>query len=565
MSEPGQPEAPLAPEAPEPRPDRLQRWFAAEVRAAEQDVKRGLLAAPRTWMRRGRLGSRGLAGGAVAATGVVVLLVVALATGLLGGAVGPSPSAGASGVTSTAGIAWGSNGIPASIDGDPVLTPAAALARAQASTDATTFLVGGWLLNEHAACPAPTSESPALLFTGLCGGQPALFGSPAPDARGRSPSDLNGPILWTVFLDGSSPPMPSPENPLAPFDLVVVLRVHTHDPSAASCSAAVRPQCDVAVVVDAVVWKGTVGPSAVPYPSGALYADGIPSTLDGQPVLRPTQAAAQAAASTDASTFLVGGWVTGWFPFPYSSCPQPTGSEADQVLDQGPCGVYLAESPVVDQTGPLKLHFQVGLSDDRYSGPVIVRVHTHDPLAINCTAANQDACAHAVVVDTLLWDGPALGPDGLPSWIDGQATISVPEAQAMLAHSTSATELFVRGWYSDFAYKCLSVPATVPPTPGSSLLPDDCQPSILGPAPLPVGQFQASASDLDLTLGPGIDSPPIGEVVLEIHGHDAAAAACDSSIRAACDAAVIVDRIVWTASTGIVTIAPTTITPAPSR
>ena len=61
--------------------------------------------------------------------------------------------------------------------------------------------------------------------------------------------------------------------------------------------------------------------------------------------------------------------MTGWFPFPYSSCPQPTGSEADQVLDQGPCGVYLAESPIVDETGPLKLHFQVGLSDDRTRAP----------------------------------------------------------------------------------------------------------------------------------------------------------------------------------------------------
>ena len=222
MSEPRQPGAPMAPEAPEPRPDRLQRWFAAEVRAAEQDVKRGLLAAPRPWIRRGRLGSRGFAGGAVAATGVVVLLVVALASGFLGGAVGPSPSAGASGATTRRASSWGANGIPVSIDGEPVLTPSAALARAQASTDATTFLVGGWLVNEQAACPAPTSESPALLFTGLCGGQPALFGSPAPDAQGRSPSDFNGPILWTVFLDGSSPPSRSPENPRAPFDLVVV-------------------------------------------------------------------------------------------------------------------------------------------------------------------------------------------------------------------------------------------------------------------------------------------------------------------------------------------------------
>ena len=337
MSEPRQPGAPVVPEAPEPRPDRLQRWFAAEVRAAEQDVKRGLLAAPRPWIRRGGIGRRGFAGGAVAATGVVVLLVVALATGFLGGAVGPSPSAGASGATSTAGIAWGANGIPVSIDGEPVLTPSAALARAQASTDATTFLVGGWLVNEHAACPAPTSESPALLFTGLCGGQPALFGSPAPDAQGRSPSRLQ-----------RSPPVGRLPGRLEPADA---------DPR--EPPGAVRPRRRAACAHPRPLGRllqrrrpravrrrrrrrcrrleGTVGPSAVPYPSGALFADGIPSTLDGQPVLRPTQAAAQAVASTDASTFLVGGWVTGWFPFPYSSCPRPTGSEADQVLAEGPC------------------------------------------------------------------------------------------------------------------------------------------------------------------------------------------------------------------------------------
>ena len=110
---------------------------------------------------------------------------------------------------------------------------------------------------------------------------------------------------------------------------------------------------------------------------------------------------------------------------------------------------------------------------------MILRVHTHDPLAISCAAANQDACEHAIVVDSLLWDGPALGPDGLPCWIEGQPTFSVPEALAMLAASTSATRLFVRGWYPG-SRSLPVIPATVPPTPGSSLLPDDCQPSILG-------------------------------------------------------------------------------------
>ena len=121
----------------------------------------------------------------------------------------------------------------------------------------------------------------------------------------------------------------------------------------------------------------------------------------------------------------------------------------------------------------------------------------------------------------------------------------------------------MRGWYSGFALPCPFIPATVPPTPGSSLLADDCQPSILGPAPIPLGQDHAGPDDLNLTLGPGVDAPPIGAVVLELHGHDPAAAACDPSIRAACDAAVIVDRVVWTASTGIVSTAPTT-TPVPS-
>lgn len=397
---------PRQPGPPEPPQDRLQRWFAAEVHAAEQDVKRGLVTVSGALMRPGGLGRRGFAGGAVAATGAVVLLVVALASGFLGGAAGPTPSAGTSAATGT-------------------------------------------------AAAAPTAVAP----------------------------------------------------------------------------------------------------------SGGVYPDGIPTHLDGQPVLRPTQAAARAAASTDASPFLIGGWLTGWDP--YTGCPRLTGPEADQVLDQGFCGVYLAETPVIGQVGPVKLHFRVGLSDGRYSGPVIVRVHTHDPLAVSCAAANQDACAHAVVVDALVWDGPALGPDGLPSWIDGQATISVPEAQGMLAHVTSATELFVRGWYAGWALPCPYIPATVPPTPGSSLLPDNCQPSILGASPIPLGQDHATASDLDLTLGPDVDAPPIGAVVLEIHGHDAAAAACDPSIRAACEAAVIVDRVVWTASTGLATPAPT-ITPSPA-
>jgi len=384
------PRQPASPEPSAPPPDRLQRWFAAEVHAAEQDVTRGLVTVARPSMRRGRLG-RGFLGGAVAASGVALLLVVALMSGFLGGAVGPSPSAG------------------------------------------------------------------------------------------------TGPTATAASATASS--------------------------------------------------------------SGVLYADGIPMTFDGQPVLRPTQAAAHAAASTDASSFLIGGWITSWFP--YTGCPRPSGSEADQVLAGGLCAAYLTESPVTDETGPVQLHFRAPVTGWYGAGPVILRVHTHDPLATACAAATQDTCAHAIVVDALVWNGPTLGPDGLPTWIEGQPTFSVPEALVMLAHNTSATRLFVRGWYAGWALPCPYIPATVPPTPGSSLLPDNCQPSILGAAPIPLGQDHATASDLNLTLGPGVDAPPIGQVVLEVHEHDPAAAECDPSIRAACDAAVIVDAILWTGGTGV--------------
>ncbi|MFI5262662.1 MAG: hypothetical protein ACHQZR_08940 [Candidatus Limnocylindrales bacterium] len=141
-----------------------------------------------------------------------------------------------------------------------------------------------------------------------------------------------------------------------------------------------------------------------------------------------------------------------------------------------------------------------------------------------------------------------MGPDGIPTSIDGQLTVSVPEALDRLGRSPSPASFLVRGYYAGYALPCPFIPRTVPPTPGSRLIPDNCEPHILGADPIPVGQDHATAADLNLTLGSDVDTLPMGAVVLEIHGHDPAAAACDPSIRAACEAAVIVDRVVWSAA-----------------
>jgi hypothetical protein len=41
-------------------------------------------------------------------------------------------------------------------------------------------------------------------------------------------------------------------------------------------------------------------------------------------------------------------------------------------------------------------------------GPSIVRVHTHDPLAAQCSAATRGSCEATLVVDDVLWTGDAL-------------------------------------------------------------------------------------------------------------------------------------------------------------
>ena len=50
----------------------------------------------------------------------------------------------------------------------------------------------------------------------------------------------------------------------APNGVSVIARVHVHDPAAADCIAEVRPDCEAAIVVEAIVWMNAVavGPAA---------------------------------------------------------------------------------------------------------------------------------------------------------------------------------------------------------------------------------------------------------------------------------------------------------------
>jgi hypothetical protein len=206
----------------------------------------------------------------------------------------PSPSQSTSPLPAPA-IVLGPNGLPTSLGDEPVLSVPAGLSHAFVASDATPFLVAGWLDDDKAACPPIPGPvpTPILLDTGLCGAWPALVGAPPYDSIGQPNFNWSSTsVLWTVFLPGSSPLEPAPPSGLGSRNLAVVLRVHTHDPSASSCAVDLQSQCEAAVVVNSVEWLST---SSSPSPSASIDFVCIPNSISlngASPIPTPCSTAA---------------------------------------------------------------------------------------------------------------------------------------------------------------------------------------------------------------------------------------------------------------------------------
>ena len=129
------------------------------------------------------------------------------------------------------------------------------------------------------------------------------------------------------------------------------------------------------------------------------YDDGIPRTWQGQPVLRGQAALDFAKASTDDTPFLVAFWAGG---------PDLTNCNAQPQFDD-PCkGTSdIGDEPGVrsDSLGPA-IHMPQALVMSKVTpGPMIVRVHTHDPQALTCSSDQLSSCKAVMVVDDTLWTG----------------------------------------------------------------------------------------------------------------------------------------------------------------
>ena len=171
----------------------------------------------------------------------------------------------------------------------------------------------------------------------------------------------------------------------------------------AACAPAPSPSPVASGAVTTESPATTSAPMA-PTPSEAAAArspDGIPTSVDGRPVLRGDAALAFADEQADATSFLIGGWVT-YYPGP-RFCPiVPSEEQGAWTRDCGP-PEFTDIAGTVDQGLTKAITFRFAL-DGLPTGPVIAEVHVHDPRAGECGPARA-ACDAMMVVERTIWAG----------------------------------------------------------------------------------------------------------------------------------------------------------------
>ena len=197
---------------------------------------------------------------------------------------------------------------------------------------------------------------------------------------------------------------------------------------------------------------GSHGPGSPPPAGIVLGADGIPSRIDGEVVLRGPAATARAADVADSSPFLVGGWARQLVMRCAAVAPPTT----HPLLP--PCGSgFRLVAAIEDNDG-------LNITPDGHNlphGAVVVRVHVGDPRAATCPPARLDRCRAAIVVEAVVWqaeqpDLVARFADGIPSSIAGElvrrpagfATSNLPAGESFL----------IGGWGMPTYYACPAIP-----------------------------------------------------------------------------------------------------------
>ena len=307
------------------------------------------------------------------AAGLVAIIVGATVVGAsLRQQPGTEPAATTAATTSSvvpsaSSVILGSDGIPAQIDGQ----------RVYRVTDMAEWqnLSGNFLL----AANMPSGAMPACIAAHGTGAEGDLL---AQACGGWSLGSTTG-----SDSDQASFVYAAPKS--SPYDLLygwanqaVVLRVHTHDSEAAGCSADKRAACEVAVVVEAVVWPT------------------VPSEIDGQRVYRGNDLRSLLSAGTFknlSGSFLLGGavWVAtnDWAPGACATAADLNTAGQQLLQECGPTEVSIDMAPIALASNFDAINGQV----------VVVRAHLNDALAAQCPADLLTQCQEAIVVESVVW------------------------------------------------------------------------------------------------------------------------------------------------------------------
>lgn len=137
-------------------------------------------------------------------------------------------------------------------------------------------------------------------------------------------------------------------------------------------------------------------PTPPPPTSETTYTGGIPRSVGGEPVLIGLGGQRRMAETTDATPFLVAGWYGGHGG---NLCSGGIGPRDPNRLGYRGC-------PRFDVEGlPGRPYYPPAITLPEVDGPVVLRVHTHDPGAETCWFV--EACRQILVVDAAVWTGDA--------------------------------------------------------------------------------------------------------------------------------------------------------------
>jgi hypothetical protein len=303
---------------------------------------------------------------------LVAMVAVLAAVGLLGFGLVFGGSGGSAG-PSVSPVALASDGLPTQMDGQRVYLVSD---KAEWQNLSGSFLLGAHAVLLPPGCsgshwPAPTA--------------PTATPNPAADdlVNGCGGVEL-APGAVTDYVLGNLMAAPRGAGVLAGWSYAataIVMRVHTHDAEAGQCAANEQAACQVAVVVESVVWPV------------------VPTEIAGERVHR--MGGVLGSFADLKGSFLFGGVVT---VVDSGTCEAPSMSDAEVQL-LGWCNQVSIDGLAISPNSNFKaVRNQV----------VVVRVHVNDPLAARCPPENQYLCERAVVVESVVWTSDPYGTASPP-------------------------------------------------------------------------------------------------------------------------------------------------------